>query len=139
VKKFTLLYKFKEETGSATLEFIALALPLFIPIFIYLQQFAALSSGEEVARILARESVRAFVASDNDLQAHDVSEKVFRIGAMKLGLTPEQIGGSELKISCKTWPCISPNNSVTAIVTISGMVTSRRVSASAKEYVSSWQ
>ena len=139
LRRFTLRSKIREEKGSAALEFVALALPLFIPIFIYLQQFGALSSGEEIARILARESVRAFVASDNDLQAYAIAEKVVRVGGSKLGFAPDQIGKSELRITCRSLPCISPNNLVIATVTISGVSTGRRVSASAQEYVSAWQ
>lgn len=136
---FTFGLNIREEKGSAALEFVALALPLFIPIFIYLQQFGAVSSGEEIARVLARESARAFVASDNDLQAYAIAEKVVRVGASKLGFTPDQIGKSELRIACRKLPCISPNNLVTATVTISGVSSGRRVSASAQEYVSAWQ
>jgi Flp pilus assembly protein TadG len=43
------------EKGSATVEFVALALPLFVPIIFFLHQFASVSGQEEVARTLARE------------------------------------------------------------------------------------
>ena len=40
----------KNEDGSASVEFIVLALPLFIPLIIFLQQFAAVSAEENFAR-----------------------------------------------------------------------------------------
>ena len=51
----------KNERGSASVEFVLLALPLFIPIFIFLNQFSQLSSQEMALQTLARESVRAFI------------------------------------------------------------------------------
>jgi Flp pilus assembly protein TadG len=53
------------DSGSATVEFVLLALPLFLPIFIYVTQFAEISNKELSARTLVREVVRAYVASEN--------------------------------------------------------------------------
>ena len=50
---------FNDEGGSAIVEFVALAIPLFIPVFIYLNSFASVSGNEAVIRVLAREGVRA--------------------------------------------------------------------------------
>jgi hypothetical protein len=47
-------------------EFVVLALPLFIPIFIFLGQFSAVSSHEMVLQTLARESLRSYIESSND-------------------------------------------------------------------------
>ena len=49
-----LLRKLKNESGSAVVEFVALALPLFVPVIIFLSQFAALSNDEFIVRTLAR-------------------------------------------------------------------------------------
>ena len=53
-----LLRKLKNESGSAVVEFVALALPLFVPVIIFLSQFAGLSNDEFMVRTLARETVR---------------------------------------------------------------------------------
>ena len=63
--KQSLQSRIREDHGSAIVEFVALAIPLFIPIFIYLNQFASLSGNEEIVRVLAREGLRAYVASDS--------------------------------------------------------------------------
>ena len=62
--KQSLQFRMREDRGSAIVEFVALAIPLFIPIFIYLNQFASLSGNEEIVRVLAREGLRAYVASE---------------------------------------------------------------------------
>ena len=49
-----LLGMLKSEVGSATVEFVALAIPLFIPVFIYLNHFSSVSANEEIARSMAR-------------------------------------------------------------------------------------
>ena len=66
-----LFYAFKSETGSATVEFVALAIPLFIPIFIYLNHFSSVSANEDIARSMAREILRVDVISENDDAARD--------------------------------------------------------------------
>ena len=45
---------FSREDGGAIVEFVALAIPLFIPIFIYLNSFSSVSANEEIARSMAR-------------------------------------------------------------------------------------
>ena len=56
--------KFQSDSGSAIVEFVALAIPLFIPIFIYLNQFSSVSGNEEIARAMAREVLRVYAISE---------------------------------------------------------------------------
>jgi hypothetical protein len=51
-KPFLLLRKLKDESGSAVLEFVALALPLFVPVIIFLSSFATASNDEFIVRTL---------------------------------------------------------------------------------------
>ena len=64
---FLLLRKLKDESGSAVLEFVALALPLFVPVIIFLSSFATASNDEFIVRTLARETVRAYILSNNEV------------------------------------------------------------------------
>ena len=57
------------ENGSAIVEFVVLALPLFLPVIIFMASFADVSDKEAIARSLARESVRGFVLSHGDISA----------------------------------------------------------------------
>lgn len=128
-----------DERGSASLEFSALAIPLFIPIFLFLNQFSTVSGNEELARSLAREAVRAFVLSTNDGEAKYISEQVVRVGASNMGFSREEVQNISLKISCSESPCLSPNSRVIATVIIPDKNSSRITRASSQEYVSPWQ
>lgn len=128
-----------DERGSASLEFSALAIPLFIPIFLFLNQFSSVSGNEEIARSLAREAVRAFVLSTSDREAKYISEQVVRVGARNMGFTEDEVENISLKITCNESPCLSPNSRVVATVIIPIKNSSRTTRASSQEYVSPWQ
>jgi len=123
------------EEGSAVLEFVTLALPLFIPLSIFLNQYSLQSDTESSLRTLSREMARAFVTSENDLIAERVTFEVFSKGAEILGFGENFTSGDlTYSFSCKERPCISPNNEI--VITVKSEKAGRRMSAS--EYVSPW-
>lgn len=127
--------KFRCEQGGAIVEFVALALPLFIPIFIYLGHYASISDQESVLRTLAREMSRAVVTSENDEVAERVAEEVFFKGGEVLGLGEAISSGSlSFTLQCNSKPCISPNNEI--VISIFSESLKRTISA--VEYVSPW-
>lgn len=127
--------KVRCEEGGAIVEYVALALPLFIPIFIYLGQYSSISDQESTLRTLAREMSRAVVTSENDGIAERVAEEVFQKGGTALGLG-EAISSGDVRFSiqCRERPCISPNNEIE--ISIFSRSINRRISA--VEYVSPW-
>jgi hypothetical protein len=127
--------KVRCDQGGAIVEFVALALPLFIPVFIYLSHYALISDQESVLRTLAREMSRAVVTSENDVVAERVAEEVFFRGGEALGLG-EMISKGVLRftIECTERPCISPDNEI--VISIFSKALNRKVSA--VEYVSPW-
>lgn len=127
--------KVRCEEGGAVVEFVALALPLFIPIFIYLGHYSSISDLESTLRTLAREMSRAVVTSENDGIAERVAEEVFQKGGTALGLGESIVNGEiRFSIQCKERPCISPNNEIE--ISIFSSSTNRTISA--VEYVSPW-
>lgn len=128
----------KDENGSASVEFVALALPLFIPLFIFLQQFAGVSAEENIARTLAREGARAYVSSSNGQSAEEMMNKVIMIAGKKLGLTEEQFDRLAIGLECSDSPCHSPNGKVQVTIHFSANSQFRAVTASAQEYISPW-
>jgi Flp pilus assembly protein TadG len=128
-----------EERGSASVEFVVLALPLFIPILIFLGQFSALSSHEMAMQTLARESLRAFVESKNDESGGVLINEVINVGGEELGLSEAEIKAIDVDIECSKSPCHSPNGRVRITLTMDPSVNQgRQVIAAAQEYFSPW-
>ena len=133
-----LLRKLKNENGSAVLEFVALALPLFIPVIIFLSSFATVSNDEFIVRTLARESVRAYILSANDLSATINARNTMKIGARELGLNEERIKDLNFTVDCAGLLCITPNNKVEITITLRSQDGKRVSTATARETVSPW-
>jgi Flp pilus assembly protein TadG len=128
----------RNEDGSASVEFVALAIPLFIPLFIYLNQFANLSGEEEMARTLAREGARAYVASSGSDTAEVMMNRVIMAAGQELGLTAAQFSRLAIGLKCSESPCHSPNGRVQVTVHFSATSEFMAVTASAQEYISPW-
>mgnify|MGYP000249239209 FL=1 len=128
----------REEDGSASVEFAVLAIPLFIPLFLYMNTFASMSDGQDALRTLAREAARGFVTSSNDQIAYGVAHQIVTQGAQVLGYEKAlQNGEIQLHIECSTRPCISPNASITVSITRSERERPD-IKVSAIAYVSPW-
>ena len=126
------------ESGSAVVEFVALAIPLFIPIFIYLNTFASVSGNEAIVRTLAREALRAYVASDSDHSGREVSAQALSVIAVNLGLTSIEIGTLSARYDCSKSPCLSSNGRIRLTVSYIDAQSHRTVEASAQEHISPW-
>ena len=136
IKVKNLVYKLlkilRGSTGSASVEFSMLAIPLFIPLLIFVVQFSHTTDTQDSLRTLARESVRAFVSSANDEIAYAVAEQIVRKGGEILG--QENI---EIRIVCSASPCVSPDSRV-IVRLISRNPANVKIEVSAIEYVSPW-
>ncbi len=128
----------KEDKGSAIVEFVALAIPLFIPIFIYLNNFASVSGNEAIVRVLAREGLRAYVASDSDHAGREVSAQALTVIAQHLGLTASEIQTLTAKYDCSNNPCLSSNGRIRLTVSYIDEQSHRTIEASAQEHVTPW-
>ena len=127
----------KEERGSASVEFVMLAIPLFLPIFIYLNQFASLSWGEESAQVLARESLRGYVQTSSDTNGRIVAGQVIAVVGAKMGLSPKEIDSISISIECSKSPCIGASSTIRNEIRIH-LDNGRVVSAIAQEHLSPW-
>lgn len=119
--------------GSASLEFVVLAIPLFLPILIFMKGFSESSDAQVALRSLAREGARAYVLSANDEIANQVAAKVIAVGAEAMGYK-ESI---RFLVRCSQKPCIYPNGRV-SISVIARLQNSDEVEVTAIEYVSPW-
>ena len=129
----------QREEGSASVEFVVLALPLFIPIFIFLGQFSVVSSHEMVLQTLARESLRSYIESSNDQTGEALIREVIEIGGKNLGLSHQEIAAIDVEMKCSKSPCHQPNGRVRITLTMDPSVShGRTIEAAAQEYFSPW-
>ena len=134
-----MIKKLRDESGSAIVEFVVLAIPLFKPIFIYLNCFASVSGNESVVRVLAREGVRAYVASDNDYAGRAVSGQVISLIAKNLGLSGDEINSLAVNYECSRLPCLSANSRIRLTISYIDAQSHRKIEASAQENISPWK
>ena len=129
---------FRDQRGSASVEFALLAIPLFIPLFLYMNNFARMSDSQDSLRTLAREAVRGFVTSSTDEVAYGVAREIVSQGAALLGYRDSLDKGQiQLHIDCSASPCISPNTRI--LITLTQSANSRPdIQVSAIGYVSPW-
>lgn len=128
----------RSEAGGATIEFISLALPLFVPVIFFLHQFATVSAEEGLARTLAREGARAFVASTDQNSAEAAMNSVIAAGGRKLGLTDGDFSRMAVGLECSASPCFAPNGKITVTIHFGATKEFPAVTASAQEYISPW-
>jgi len=119
-----------DEKGSATLEFVILAIPLFFPLALYLSSVN--SNTQELRKLhnAARQSARAFVTSPTEELAPVRAEEVISLfrGSSTSGSTSSTSGSTsstsgstsgasiEISIRCESTPCLTPNSKVTVTV-----------------------
>lgn len=125
--------------GSASVEFVLLAIPLFLPIFIFLNHFSTLSNSELIGRSLVRESLRAYVTSPNNDAAPNRAWQVLMAGARAENLNEDQIRSLKLDFECSETPCIKPKGRIRATLTMELPKDTRTITVQAEEYVSAWQ
>lgn len=130
---------FLRTDGNASVEFVLLAIPLFLPILIFLNHFSTLSNSELVARTLVRESLRAYVTSPNNEAAPNRAWQVLTAGARAENLTEDQIRNLKLDFECSETPCIKPKGRIRATLTMELPKESKAITVQAEEYVSAWQ
>lgn len=92
------------ENGSALVEFVVFAIPLFIPLVFFINSFTAQSFAEISYQNIARQSLRAFVAS-SDFET-GIRKIEYILDNSDLIPTPKYI------ISCPVSKCFTPGSVV---------------------------
>ena len=129
---------FSHEDGGAIVEFVALAIPLFIPIFIYLNSFSSVSANEEIARSMAREVLRVYVISESDGAGQELSGKAAQLLARQWNLSDSEVSSLRTSMDCSHFPCLTANGRIKLTLSFIDDETQRKVSASAQEHLSPW-
>lgn len=126
------------EDGGAIVEFTVLAIPLFIPIFIYLNSFSSVSANETIARSMAREVLRVYVISESDGVAQGLSARAAQLLARQWNLSDTEQLTLRTTMDCSHFPCLSANGRIKLTLSFIDDETKRKVSASAQEHLSPW-
>lgn len=129
--------KLDGDRGSAILEFVIFALPLFIPIVFFLLAINASASGQLNAENLARQLVRAYVTSPSSDFTAARMNAVIDIFSKNVFASDRKSTSPMVFVSCSATPCLTPNARVQVQVRIDG--DSRSFSASSTEIVDAWR
>lgn len=106
--------RLRDETGSATLEFIAFAVLLLLPL-IYLALASGRVQASQFAAVAgAREGARVFVAESNQDAAAARAELAVRLALDDFGMADQ----GTWTIACSADPCLSPDAEVTVTVRV---------------------
>ena len=98
---------FRDEQGSATGEFVLIALPLFLPALLFFLAMSQIARAEMETTFIAREAVRAFTTGSDDDSAHA------RVRSL---LAEYDLSPLSYQVLCSTQPCITPGAEVELIV-----------------------
>ncbi len=125
------------ERGSAIVEFVIFAIPLFLPLIIYLNTLGFLSSSELQLQNLARQALRAFVTTQE-------SESTLSDGLARAEyVVNEGHLESSISLTVKCWPkdCFTPGAlaQLTLYQEIQTGDQRRRVIATVRQYVDLWR
>jgi hypothetical protein len=132
------LVKSGDESGSATAEFVLLALPLFLPALLFFISISNSARSEMEASFLARQAVSAFTSGENDLLAH------LRVHALlsefQKNEMSEQLIGKEIEYSvrCSEFPCITRGGEVEITIQLMDSMNKTKSISSARSTVDKW-
>ncbi len=108
----------REERGSAVIEFIMLAIPLLIPLTIYLGAVHANSNINSALHNLARQSARAFITSPSEGYEEARLQSVLVQFQTQVLLPSGILETPVLAVECSKTPCLTPDGRVRVTATL---------------------
>ena len=129
----------KNEEGSAVLEFVALGLPLFLPLFIFLTNVSQISSYERTAQSLARQVARAYVTAPDSNSAQTRVEMVRNVFESKYFQNSSNFRNISIQLWCEKNPCLTPDAKVSVTARLVSNDGIHSYSGIATEIVDRWR
>jgi Flp pilus assembly protein TadG len=132
-------YFMKDEEGSAIVEFVILALPLFIPMALYLTTVSQTSQIQFDARNYVRQVARVYVTSPSQSLVADRISVVTQTFADSIFLKDKIAIPPTINIWCSRTPCLTPGGKIQVSVRIDSLDSKRAAFASVIESVDAWR
>ena len=108
----------RDERGSAVIEFIMLAIPLLIPLTMYLGEVHSNSNINSALHNLARQSARAFITSPSEGYEEARLQSVL-VQFQTQVLEPSGIIETPvITVECSKTPCLTPDGRVRVTATL---------------------
>ena len=101
-----------DETGSAVVEFVLLAIPLLLPIVIYLGAVRENSSINSDLHNLARQSARAFITSSSENFESARLQSVLQTFETRVFQPEGIVEIPSVTVECSASPCLTPDSRV---------------------------
>ena len=134
------------ENGSAVLEFVLIATPLFIPALLFFMSMQQVANQEMQVENLARQALRAFTTAESVAQGHQrINFVLDRYSEMESSNGKSRSSDKfTYNISCGGQKCLTPGSTVKielyrAVNAQLGEGDSRKVTASAVGVVDKWR
>ena len=108
----------RSEDGSAIVEFVILAIPLFLPLVIYLTSIHQSATVQSDLLILARQSARAYVTSPSSDYVESRLNVVLDAFSQQVLSKQGILEVPSLTVSCESDPCLTPNSQVKVVATL---------------------
>ena len=129
----------KGEDGSAIIEFVIYALPLFVPLIIYLTAINQSAQIQYEARNFARQLARAYVTSPSQEITEARISAVKKVFVDSTFATNKIDSNPRIEIACSLNPCLSPNGKISITVYLTSNFSHTSASATAVQTVDAWR
>lgn len=138
-----------DQSGSAVVEFVMIATPLFIPAVLFFNAMQNTAKEEMNTSYIARQAVRAFATAPDALTGHwrikYILDEFSKLDNNNY-LNGDAVYGFTYRINCSTDQCLTPGALVElklyrVIPAVNGVIDSknRKASAVARTYVDKWR
>ena len=139
LQKSRFLLDFRNEDGSAIIEFVVFALPLFVPLVIFLTSVNQSSQIQYEARNFARQIARVYVTSPSQELTGPRIESVTRAFRESTFAANRIDPQPRIEIRCSQIPCLSPNGKIEVRVSLKSQTSGRFATATAIQTVDAWR
>lgn len=129
----------QKEDGSAIVEFVIFALPLFIPLALYLTSVNQISTIQSDANNYARQLVRVYVTSPDAENLPARIEELNSAFETTIFARDKIQSPPQIAVECSMDPCLSPNSRVSVTIDLTSLDGKVHAKTKATQSVDAWR